>query len=311
MIKYTVRRLAELLPLLFIISVAAFAMVRVLPVDPATAYLDSVNVPATEEALAQVKAEMGLDKPLPVQYGIWLCNALKGDLGVSYQSKQTVTSELSRGLRFTLQLAAVSFLWILLLAFPFGVLSALHPHSLLNTGIRISTFFLASVPGFWLGFLLVQLFSLKLKLFPVSGATSFRHIILPSLTMALSNVATYTKLLRNSLLENMGQKYALNAKARGLTNYEVMLCHVLPNSLNPVITSLGLSLGSLLSGTVIIENVFAWPGLGQLVIRAVGGRDYPVLQGYILVVAVIFVLCNFAADIICSLLNPRIRLEGG
>lgn len=311
MLKYTFRRLAELLPLLFIISVVAFAMVRVLPVDPATAYLDSVNVPATEEAVAQVKAEMGLDKPLPVQYGIWLKGALKGNLGVSYQSKRPVTEELSRGLRYTLGLACTSFLWIVLLSLPLGILSALYARSMLNSCIRTITFLLASVPEFWLGFLLVQLFSLKLKLLPVSGATTVRHILLPSVTLALSHLATYTKLLRNSLLENMGQKYALNAKARGVTRFEVMLSHVFPNSLNPVVTSLGLSLGSLLSGTVIIENVFSWPGLGQLVISAVGGRDYPVLQGYILTVAVIFILCNFLADLVCSMLNPRIRLEGG
>lgn len=309
MLKYTVKRLIELLPLLFLISIAAFAMVRILPVDPATAYLDSVNIPVTEEAVAQIKEELGLDKSLPVQYGIWLSNAVRLDFGVSYLSKRPVTQEMASGLKLTLLLAGVSLLWVVLLSVPLGVISALKSKGITNEIIRVITFLLASIPEFWLGFLMVQFFSLKLGLLPVSGASTVRHIILPSLTLAVSNVASYTKLLRNSLLENISQKYALYAKARGLTKREVLRRHVLPNSLNPIITSLGLSLGGMLSGSVVVENVFAWPGLGQLIVKAVAGRDYPVIQGYVLIIAVIFVLCNFVADLLCSLLNPKIRLE--
>lgn len=309
MMKYTVKRLFELLPLLFLISVAAFAMVRILPVDPATAYLDSVNIPVTDEAVAQIKEEMGLDKSIPVQYCIWLSNASKLDFGVSYQSKRLVTQEIASGLKYTLILAGFALLWVVLFSVPLGIISAVRPKGVTNEMIRILTFLLASIPEFWLGFLMVQFFSLKLGLFPVSGASGIRHIILPSLTLAMSNVASYTKLLRNSLLENFSQKYVLYARARGLTRNEVLFRHVLPNSLNPIITSLGLSLGGMLSGAVVVENVFAWPGLGQLIVKAVAGRDYPVIQGYVLIIAVIFIVCNFFADLLCSLLNPRIRLE--
>lgn len=309
MTKYIVKRLTELLPLLLIVSFAAFIIVRVLPVDPATSYLDSINVPVNEESLRSVQAEMGLDKPLYVQYAIWFKKAVTLDLGVSYLTKNTVTSELGQGLRYTVMLAGAAMVWVAAVSLPLGMAAALRPQGILNGFIRIFTFLGASIPEFWLGYLLVHLFSVRLGLLPVAGATSPACLILPSATLACSHIATYTKLLRNSMLENMSLRYALYAKTRGLSEWAVIFRHVLPNSLNPVITSLGLNLGGMLSGSVIVENVFSWPGLGQRIVGAVAGRDYPVIQGYIVVIAAVFIACNLLADVGCCLLNPKIKLE--
>lgn len=166
------------------------------------------------------------------------------------------------------------------------------------------------MPSFWLGFLLVELFALKLKLLPVQGAETFSHLVLPSATLACSYIAMYTKMIRGGIVENMGRRYAVYGRARGLKKNTVLWRHVLPNALNPVFTTLGLSLGSMLSGAVIVENVFAWPGMGRLIVSAVAGRDYPVIQGYILVIAVVYTLLNLGMDILCAAMNPQIRFEG-
>ena len=207
-------------------------------------------------------------------------------------------------------LTAMSAVWIAVLSLPLGIMAGKRPGSAGDQLIRGITFLGSSMPSFWLGFLLVELFALKLKLLPVQGAETFSHLVLPSATLACSYIAMYTKMIRGGIVENMGRRYAVYGRARGLKKNTVLWRHVLPNALNPVFTTLGLSLGSMLSGAVIVENVFAWPGMGRLIVSAVAGRDYPVIQGYILVIAVVYTLLNLGMDILCAAMNPQIRFEG-
>lgn len=308
MVRYLLKQAAGLIPLLFLVSAAAFFLIRLLPGDPATAYLNSINAPVTEESLRLVKEELGLCDPVAVQYVKWLEQVARGDLGNSYQTKRPVTEELWTDLKYTAVLALAALVWVFVLSALLGILSAEKVNSLPDRLIRGFTFLGSAMPKFWLGFLLVLLFSLKWGLFPVQGATSFRCLILPSFTLACSYIATYTKLLRNSILEIKNQPYVAYARIRGFTRKQTVLRHVIPNALLPVFTTLGLHFGGILSGAVIVENVFSWPGLGRMCVSAVAARNYPMIQGYILLMAAVFVIANLISDIACAALNPRIRL---
>ena len=308
--RYIQKRLLGMIPLLFLVSVAAFALVRLMPGDAATAYLNSINAPVTEAALAKVREELGLDRPAIFQYAAWLRHVACRELGVSYMTKNPVFDQLMLSFRYTMILTAMSAVWIGVLSLPLGVMAGRHPGGPSDQIIRWLTFFGSSIPSFWLGFLLVELFALKLKMLPVQGAETWKHLILPSATLACSYIAMYTKMIRGGIVENAGRRYAVYAKARGLKKSTILWRHVLPNSLNPVLTTLGLSLGSMLSGAVIVENVFAWPGMGRLVVSAVTGRDYPVIQGYILMIAAVYTLLNLGMDLLCAAMDPQIRFEG-
>lgn len=311
MLRYVARQLLGLIPLVFLVSVAAFFLVRFLPGDAATAYLNSVNIPLTEESVQAARKELGLDEPVAVQYGKWLREAVRGNLGYSYQTRRLVTEELKEDLKYTGILTLAALAWILLFSAILGTLAAEHADGVLDMMIRGLTFLGSAMPKFWLGFLLMALLALKWKLFPVMGATSIKHLVLPSFTLACSYIATYTKLLRNSILEVRNQTFVRYARARGLTRRQTTLYHVIPNALTPVLTTLGLHLGGIMSGSVIVENVFAWPGLGRMCVDAVAARNYPMIQGYILLLSLLFVAANLLSDICCAALNPRLRLEGG
>lgn len=308
MVRYICRQLLGLLPLMFLVSAAAFFLIRLLPGDPATAYLNSVNAPLTEESLKAVREELGLDKPVPVQYGKWLKQVLKGDLGYSYQTKQPVAEELGTDLAYTGILALTALAWVFVFSGVFGILSAFFADRFPDRLIRGFTFLGASMPKFWLGFLLVYVLSLKWGLLPVQGAGELKCLILPSFTLACSYIATYTKLLRNSILEIWNQPYVAYARVRGFSRRQAVFRHVLPNALLPVFTTLGLHFGSILSGAVIVENVFSWPGLGRMCVSAVAARNYPMIQGYILLMAAIFVIANLISDVASAVLNPKLRL---
>ena len=260
--KYIQKRLAGMIVLLFLVSIAAFALVRLMPGDAASAYLNSINAPVTDAALAKVRAELGLDRPVIFQYTAWLRRVVCLDLGVSFMTKKSVSGQLLISFRYTMILTAMSAVWIAVLSLPLGIMAGKRPGSAGDQLIRGITFLGSSMPSFWLGFLLVELFALKLKLLPVQGAETFSHLVLPSATLACSYIAMYTKMIRGGIIENMGRRYAVYGRARGLKKNTVLWRHVLPNALNPIFTTLGLSLGSMLSGAVIVENVFAWPGMG-------------------------------------------------
>lgn len=308
--KYVLKRMITLVPILIGISIIAFLLVRIMPGDAATAYLTTANIPVTEKNIQIAMASLGLDKPVMVQYFDWIKDVIQFNLGTSYISKNLVSQELLSGLKYTMMLAAASLLWIFVISIPLGMYSAIHPGKRVDNLSRIFSFIGSSMPAFWLGFLLVQFFSIKLGILPVAGAEKLSNIVLPSMTLAFGYVPTYSRILRNSLLENMKSPSVTYARARGISEKKILFNNVLRNSLIPIITSLGMNFGGMLSGSVIVENVFSWPGLGRVIVGSISQRDYPMIQGYIILMAVIFILTNLLADLACASIDSRIRLEG-
>ena len=309
MLRFIIRRLLTLIPVLFLVSILVFVLIRLMPGGAAMAYLRSANIAPTDEAIAIANRELGLDQPVLIQYFKWLRDAIHLDLGMSYYGNKLVADELAEAFGYTVWLTAAAFVWLAVISVPLGILSARKPGGVIDHISRVIAFIGTSMPQFLLGFLLVLLFSMKLGLLPVFGAKKAVSVILPSFTLSLSFIASYSRVLRNSILENMGKRYVLSGRARGLRERKIVLSHVLRNSLIPVISTLGVTFGHMLAGSVIVENVFAWPGMGRLLIDSVQNRDFPVLQGYVLLMAVIFVAANLLSDVLCALINPQIRYE--
>lgn len=308
--RFIVRRIISLVPVLLGISLLTFILIHLVPVDPAEVYLRLSQIPPTDEAVAVIRAEMGLNKPMHQQYFDWLWKVVHLDFGRSFVTKKPVMAELLYYFPATLKLAAASLLIVLLISIPAGVFSALYKDTAFDQICRILAFIAASMPSFWLGFVLIYIFSLELDLLPPYGRGTSAHLVLPAATLALGAAAVYTRLLRTSMLENLNQNFVLYARARGLKEKLIVVRHVLKNALIPVVIAFGMTLGHMLAGSVIVENVFAWPGVGRYIVSSIFNRDYPVIQAYALFMAVVFVLLNLFVDIICATLDPRIRLGG-
>lgn len=310
MFSYIAKRLLSLIPVLMGISIITFLILRLTPGDPAEAYLRLSQIPPTEAAVAAVRTELGLDRPLPVQYGEWLVKAVTLDFGKSYTTHRPVWDEMVLLIPATAELAGASLLITLVTSIPMGIFSALNKDGWFDNSCRVIAFVSAATPNFWLGFMLMYFFALKLDLLPTLGRDSWENLILPAVTLSFSYIATYIRLLRTSMLENMDQPFVLYARARGLKESWVIGRHVLKNAMLPLVTALGMSIGYLLSGSVIVENVFAWPGVGRFCVTAILNRDYPVVQCFVMMMAVIFVMANLLVDIAYAWLDPRIRLKG-
>ncbi|MDF2570864.1 MAG: nikB 1 [Sporomusa sp.] len=310
MFGYIVKRLLSLIPVLVGISIITFLILRLTPGDPAEAYLRLSQIPPTEAAVAAVRVDLGLDRPIVVQYWDWLVKALTLDFGKSYATHRPVWDEMMFLLPATVQLAGVSLLFTFIISIPMGIFSALYKDGWFDNFCRLMAFTSAAMPNFWLGFLLMYFFALKLDLLPTLGRGSWEHFVLPAITLSFSYIATYIRLLRTSMLENLDQPFVLYARARGVKESWVIGRHVLKNAMLPVVTALGMSIGYLLSGSVIVENVFAWPGIGRFCVSAILNRDYPVVQCFVLMMAVVFVTANLLVDIAYAWLDPRIRLKG-
>ncbi|MCS7461312.1 ABC transporter permease subunit [Paenibacillus doosanensis] len=308
---FIVKRVLGIIPILFGVSLITFLIVRLLPVDPAEAYLRLSKIPVTDEAVQLVREELGLNQPLYVQYVHWLSGAVKLDFGSSYISKKPVWDEMLHYLPATLQLTFSSIVLAFVISLPIGILSALYKDRWVDHVSRTLSFIGAAAPSFCLGFLFIYIFSLKLGYFPVSGRGSLLHLILPSLTLALASVAVYTRMLRGSTLNELHQPYVLYARARGLREKWVIGKHVLRNAITPLVTTMGMHIGHKLSGSIIVENVFAWPGIGRHFVNALFGRDYPVILCYVLLVTTIIVICNLLIDIFHAMIDPRVRRNGG
>lgn len=306
--KFIISRIISLVPVLLGISLLTFILIQLVPVDPAEVYLRLSQIPPTDEAVAVTRAELGLDKPLHQQYFSWLRKVARLDFGSSFVTKKPVLDELLYCFPATIKLTAASLVIVLLISIPLGVLSALYKNTILDQLCRIFAFTGASMPNFWLGFVLIYFLSLKLDLLPVYGRGTPAHLVLPATTLALGSAAVYTRLLRTSMLENLRQHFVLYARARGLKERLVVVRHIMKNALIPVVIAFGMTLGHMLAGSVIVENVFAWPGVGRYIVSSIFNRDYPVIQAYVLFMAVIFVLLNLIVDIICGFLDPKIRL---
>ncbi|MGQ9557483.1 MAG: nickel ABC transporter permease [Desulfurispora sp.] len=310
MLSYLFRRLFYLLPVLLGISLVTFALIKLAPGDPAEVLLRASGTEPTREAVAALRRELGLEEPVHLQYWHWLRRVLEGDLGISYRTGQPVREELLERLPATVELAGAALVCMLLLAVPVGVGAALYRYSWPDHLGRLLALIGAAMPSFWLGLLLIYLFSVRWELLPVMGRGGLEHLLLPALTLGLGMAAAYARILRAGMVEVLEQEYVRVARAKGLPERLVVGKHALKNALLPALTLLGMSLGHLLGGTVIVEMVFAWPGVGRLAVEAIFNRDYPVIQGYALMMAVIFVLLNTLVDLLYSWLDPRIRWGG-
>lgn len=310
MLRFIARRLLLLVPIMFAVSVVVFLILRLGPNDPAMSYLRLSQIPPTDDALANAREFLGLNKPLLSQYLDWLGRALRLDFGLSYVTRRPVLAEILYYLPATLQLAGISLLLTLAISIPLGIWAALNKDGWPDHLTRAIAFFGVSMPSFWLGFLLVCLFSIWLGWLPPMGRGGLSRMLMPALSLALMSTCINIRLIRASMLENLGSRSVLYARARGLKERTVIGVHVFKNSLIPIVTAVGMHVGELLGGTVVVENIFAWPGVGRFAVSSIYNRDYPVMQCFLLFMVAIFVVCNLLVDICYAGLDPRIRLAG-
>ncbi len=304
-------RLLALIPVWLCISLLAFSLSALAPGDPAAQlYIRLYGQPHSDQsALNELRAEYGFDDPFWLRYGRWTLDAAQGSLGNSYQSGQPVMQELIVHFGSTLKIALSGFFVAIIVAIPLGVVAAHWRDKLPDFVARVAALIGVSVPAYWLAYMLILLFSVKLRWLPVAGTGSWRHLLLPAVTMGLGGAAVLSRLLRSSLLEVLNQDYIRTAQSKGLSYWRgVFLRHALPNALVPVVTVSGNLFGYLLSGAVVVETVFAWPGIGRLIIDAIVFRDYPVIQGFVLFTGTLFVLLNLCVDLSYGWLDPRIQL---
>ena len=306
---YLVRRLATLPLLLLGISAVSFGLLNLAPGDPAEIVLRQRNpgqLPSPA-AVSIMRAELGLDAPLPTQYARWVFRALAGDMGRSYVTEQPVAAQLARRTVPTALLTAAALALALLVAVPMGILSAHRRGSAVDTIARLAALVGAAAPSYALAYGLIILFAVKLSWLPALGYGSPAQVLLPAITLSLAPMAQLMRLIRASMLETLGQDYIRTARAKGLSERAVAFRHALRNALLPAIGATGVNLGYLLSGAVIVETIFSWPGLGQLMVDAALGRDYPVVQGFVTYIAVVALLVNLAADVVLRIADPRLH----
>lgn len=306
MITFFGKRILQLIPVLWGVGTIVFLMLHFVPGDPVEIMLGEHALPASKEKL---RSDLGLDLPLHTQYIQFWSNILKGNLGNSLLSKEPVSKLILERIPATFLLTCFSLLWAATLAIPLGVLAAAKKGTAIDKSALLFSIFGVCVPNFWLGPILVYVFSVKLGWLPVSERDGFLSYILPSFTLGLGLCAVLTRMTRASMNETLSQDYIVTAKSKGLSPRVIYLKHALKNALIPIITILGLQLGGLLAGALITETIFDWPGLGELIFRAIQSRDFPLVQGCVLVIASVYVIVNSIADICYSLANPRIPIQ--
>ncbi len=311
--RLLLQRARQTVVMILLASVVVFLMLRLIPGNPAALY---VGDDATPDVVAAVTAKFGLDRPLPVQYGYWLLNAVQGDLGKSYRSGLPVSELIARTFPATLQLAVAAFLIAAIGGLTTGTIAALKPRTAINSVITTINSAILGIPGFWIGILLILMFSLWLRLLPPGGRVSLfddpvrgaRSLILPAFALSLNTMAIWSRFMRASLLGTLEDDYIRTAIAKGLSYPRVVIGHALRNAMIPVITVMGVSFGRLLEGAVVIESVFAWPGIGRLIVQSLTNRDYVVVQALVLMLVLVFLVVNFLVDVSYGILDPRIKV---
>ena len=307
MTQYIIRRFLQMIPITLGIITLIFSLIHLIPGDPAASI---AGEGARPEDIAQVRKALGLDLPLWKQYVTYLGNLARGDLGRSFRTNESVAKEILARYPATIQLAFGAMIVAILVAFPLGIVSAIYRGSWIDNVARFFALVGVSMPSFWFGPLLIIAFAIKFEWFPVSGREAgFKSIVLPSVTMGLALAAILTRMIRVSLAEELTQLYVTTAIAKGVTRGKAIFRHALKNALIPVITVLALQFGSLLTGAIITEQIFSWPGLGRLLIQSITTRDYPQVQASILVIALTYILVNFISDLMYGVVDPRIKLE--
>ncbi|WP_145049749.1 nickel/cobalt ABC transporter permease [Paenibacillus xylanexedens] len=307
--RYIVKRILLAIPLLIVISFITFVLINLSPLEPAVVVLQAQEVPQiTAELIAQTNKELGFDQPFLIQYMNWAMAVMQFDFGHSYVSGESVWTLIGPAFLNTLKLTLVSSVFIIALSILLGVVCAMREGKLLDQSVRGISFFLTAMPSYWLAAIMIWYFSVKLDLLPTSGMDSYRSYILPVIVITVSYTGIYFRTVRSSMLSNMNEDYVLYARASGLSERKVML-HILRNSLQVAVSIFCMAIPIVLGSTVVIENVFAWPGLGRLSVKSILSRDFPIIQAYVLILAVTFVLFNTLSDIINAAMNPRLRKE--
>jgi peptide/nickel transport system permease protein len=320
-----VKRLLQAIPLLLGIATITFFITHLAPGDPMDMYLEPrMQRQMDPEVIELIRQKYGLDQPVHIQYVKWLGNLVQGDLGESFRHRRPVTTLIAERVPYTLQLSILALLFDALIGIALGIISAVKQYSVLDKSVTVSSLIIYSIPGFWLALMLVMVFSVNLGWFPTSQTRSLDyemltfwgkladrlwHLVLPVFVLGIASAAGTARYMRNRLLEVLSEEYVLAARARGLREKTVILKHALRNAMIPILTIYGMSIPFLLGGAVLIENVFAWPGLGKLGVEAVGGRDYPVIMATTMMSAVLVVLGNLMADITYAAVDPRISFE--
>jgi len=305
---YLLRRLLIALPVVLGVVSLVFLLIHLIPGDPVEIMLGETALPADR---AELRAELGLDRPMLEQYLRFLWQLSRGDLGRSLHSREPVAALILQRYPATLLLTVAALLISLGIAVPAGILSGIRQYSVWDHGTMFLALLGVSLPNFWLGPLLILVFSIHLGWFPVSGMGGTRHLVLPALTLGTSMAAIVARMTRSSILEVLREDYVLTARAKGLSEAAVILKHVLRNAVLPVVTVVGLQFGALLAGAVITETIFSWPGLGSLLVSAIQTRDYPLVQGCVLVISLSYVLVNLLTDLAYVLIDPRIQVGSG
>jgi len=312
--RYVVRRLLQIIPTLIIISIIVFVAMRLAPGDPATMMMGKAAA-TNPEGLAQLRHEMGLDRPVWVQYLLWAKDAVRGDFGESNRSGTPVMQMIAERLPASFELVVVSFVLSLIISIPLGIAAALKQKTMLDYAAMAFAVAGVAVPGFWLGMALILVFSVQLGWLPAGGYTPFNEdplrnlsqVLMPAVTLAVYLIATFTRFMRSDMIETLNEDYVRTAVAKGLSSRRIVTGHALRNALIPLLTIIGVEIGGLLGGDVICEQVFSWSGVGWLTLQAVYNRDYPLVQGAIMLIAVFYTVINFFVDVGYAFLNPRIR----
>lgn len=309
MLRFIARRLLYLVPVWIGISLVAFLLTSLTPGDPARLALQRElgRQPTTEETVI-AREQMGLDDPAPIRYLHWLGDALTGDLGTSYRTGNPVLQSLAERFPSTLQIAGIGLIMAIAIAIPLGVLAAVHRRSAIDHLSRVLALLGASMPSYWIAYLLILLFSVRLGMLPVAGSQTWQHAVMPATVLGIGGSASLMRLTRSETLETLNQDYVRTARAKGLRSRTLLLRHVLRNTMIPISTVLGMRFAGMLGGAVIVETIFAWPGIGKLMVDAIFDRDYPMIQGFVLFMGTVFLLINLIVDLGYGLIDPRIRL---
>lgn len=306
MLQYTLRRILTAFPSVLGVMIIVFAMVRLAPGDPAQNLAGEF---ADAQTIEFIRERFGLNEPQHVQFYRFVTGVLQGDLGTSTRTYRPVTTDLANYFPNTIELALGAIFVALLFGIPAGILAALRPNSPFDLTVMIGALIGVSMPVFWFGLLAILIFSVQLGWFPVAGRGTLMHLMLPAITLGLSSMAIIARMTRSSMLEVLNQDFIRTARAKGLFGRGVVMKHALRNALVPVVTVVGLQFGALLAGAVITETVFSWPGIGRLLVDSIRARDYPVVQGSVLLIAVSFIFVNLVVDLIYGFIDPRIRYE--
>ncbi len=310
MLKIIYRRLVEVLIFVLLITFVSFLFIRMAPGDPVLTILNVDELSVSQDQVEKLREDMGFNDPLIVQYGKWIMDYVQLDFGQSYITNQPVMDVLLAVLPATLELILGSLVVMVVISISLGSLSALYRNTWIDQISRVFSIIGASIPSFWLGLILIDLFAVRLNWFPTMGRDSFISLILPSITLGVAMAGVYVRLIRSSLLDSLGQEFIRAARSRGIPESRIFIAHAFRHSLPPVITVFGVSMGSLIGGVVVVEVLFAYPGIGKLIVDSIRQRDYPLIQGYILIMACIVFIINTIVDISYRYVHPEIRLMG-